>query len=216
MPEYTIPRTADFAVDADPTKDAWQGAPALAIDNFTWYTSGDKQATDVRLLWSETGVYALFTCEDKHIGASVTDLNGPVCKDSCVEFFATVDPERRPDYFNLEMNCCGVVHLGFGPDRHDRKLIYKELADRIEIATTVAGPPKNEQPEDDGWVLEVKLPFSVLEQFCDYTFGGQGTVWNANFYRCGGTDEQHSTTFPIEKDRPDFHLPQFFRPIQFG
>ncbi|MFW5798315.1 MAG: carbohydrate-binding family 9-like protein [Planctomycetota bacterium] len=216
MAEYTIRKVDDFTVDADPDKDTWQGVPSLPIDVYRWYKSGKKQDTEVKVVYSDTAVYCLFACQDKHISAERRELNGPVCRDSCVEFFATVEPDKQPHYFNLEMNCCGQLHLGWGPERgEDRKLVSPELARKIEIASTVPGQTKTDSPEDDGWVLEVKLPFEVLRQHCGYTFTGSGTVWKANFYRCGGTDDQYASTFPIELPKPDFHRPEFFQPIVF-
>jgi len=43
-----------------------------------------------------------------------------------------------------------------------------------------------------------------------------GTVWRANFYRCGGkTDTQYACWNPIGCEKPDFHRPEFFGDLTF-
>ena len=83
-----------------------------------------------------SALYMQALCVDRHISAEVTELNGMVCADSCVELFCMVAPEQSQEYFNLEVNCCGVMHVGFGPDRYSRKLIPGNLATSITAATS--------------------------------------------------------------------------------
>ncbi|HOX40382.1 MAG TPA: carbohydrate-binding family 9-like protein [Candidatus Brocadiia bacterium] len=162
-PQYVVAR-ADKAPRLKALKDdpAWKDVAVLEIANFPWHESGEKQKTFVRLLWDAEAVYARFECADRHISASRTAPNSDVCNDSCVEFFATPFPDDGPDYFNLEINCCGTVLLGWGPDRWKSKKAPVELIRRIEVAHSVPGPTREESPNDDGWVVECRLPLAVV------------------------------------------------------
>lgn len=218
MNKYVIQRAARPVELTGQVSGAWAGAEVARIDEFPWYKAGRKQATEVRALWDDEGLYIQFLATDVHIFSKVIDLNGPVCTDSCVEFFATIDPARGPDYFNFESNCCGVLLVGWGPDRHTRKPISAELARRISVASSESPPAKAESPSDRSWWLAAALPFDVLSEFSGTTIRPQkGTVWRGNFYRCGGaTDDQYACWNPIVSPRPDFHLPEHFGELQFA
>ena len=219
MPTYTIVSTPQPPAATGQTDGAtWAAANVLAIDLFPWHKSGRKQATEVRLLYDDAAIYAQFICEDAHSFAQFTELNGPVCRDSCVEFFAMVDPAGGPDYFNLEVNCCGTFMIGFAPGRDDRKLIAPELAARVGMVTSVPGPTKDESPDDDGWWVCATLPFDVLSEFTGRRIApASGTIWRANFYRCGGkTDCQYACWSPMDLPAPDFHRPESFSELWFA
>jgi len=196
---------------------AWAKADQDDIDLFPWHTSGDKQATAVRVLYDATTLYVQFICQDKHIFAKAGKLNDPVHLDSCVEFFLNPHPQKASAYVNFEWNCCGVQHTGFGPDRHVRKEITPDLAARMSIVTSVATPRKEESPADNGWWLCAAIPFEVLEEMTGSTVRpGRGTVWRGNFFRCGGkTDDQYACWNAISTPSPDFHRPEFFGELRF-
>ena len=195
----------------------WNQAERLEIDEYPWYVSGQKQRTTVAMLYDSSALYALFICEDRHISAAETRPNGDVYLDSCVEFFAMPAPDRSEEYFNLEVNCCGTVHLGFGAGREGRKLAPPEVLERIRVATSIPTPTKDESPSDDGWWLAAALPFDAIAELAGFEVAPtSGALWRANFYRCGGkTDPQLACWNRIEWDKPDFHRPEFFGKLLF-
>ena len=195
----------------------WAKAQAIRVDRFPWYSKGRKQSTTVRTLYGADCLFLQFRCRDRHSSAKVIDLNGPVCRDSCVEFFATVRPERAPDYVNLEVNCCGTLHVGYGPDRHGRRLIGPAAAGEITVATSVSGPVKEESPADRSWWVAVRLPFTVIESLSGETVRPRaGDRWRGNFYRCGGrTDDQYACWNPVVSPAPDYHRPECFGELHF-
>jgi hypothetical protein len=213
---YVITRITDqVPLVGDPKAGPWKKAKTLKIDQFPWYTSGDKQATTVRVVYDDQAMYTQFLCEDEHIFAQTTQLNGPVCKDSCVEFFASILPEEAPDYFNLEINCCGTFLLGFNSNRRGSGVITPQLAGRIKVASSLPGPTKAESPADNGWWVAVRLPFDVIAELPGQPVKvSSGTAWKANFYRCGGkTDRQYGCWSPADSSKfakPAFHVPECF------
>lgn len=196
----------------------WSSAQVAQIDEFPWYKGGKRQATQVRLLYDDEAMYAQFVCEDSHIFAQETRLNGSVYKDSCVELFASLAPDRGEHYFNLEVNCCGVFMLGFGPGRPGRKLITPQAAPRVEIRSSEGSAPRDETPADNGWWIAVRLPFDVLSELAGWRIApAQGSKWRGNFYRCGGkTDDQYGMWAPIQAPQPDFHRPEQFGQLTFA
>jgi hypothetical protein len=198
-------------LEKDTTSVPWNQVPSAAIDCFPWYQTGEQQQTIVRVAVSATHLHVRFECEDKHIFAQVTEPNGPVCEDSCVEFFLAPDPEKTLAYFNLEMNCCGTIHLAYGEDRYGRVMATPKVIDTIEVNSSVPGFTKQESPDDDGWTIEATVPFAALMQMASFPAPSPGNFWRGNFYRCGGkTDPQYACWSPIDWPQPDFHRPEYF------
>jgi hypothetical protein len=219
MKEYVIQRAAGpIDLAAGDRSESWQNAGVAMIDQFPWYKSGIRQATVVRLLYDDRAIYAQFVCQDSHIFSQTTTLNGPVCNDSCVEFFATIDPDAGPNYFNFEANCCGVLHLGFGPQRHDRTPVTAELAAEIKIVTSIPAPTWQGSPADRGWWLAAEIPFDVIGKLAGTAVRPEpGTIWRGNFYRCGGkADPQFGCWTPIAWPHPDYHRPEQFGRLRFA
>ncbi len=216
-PKSYVIRRAPGAVRLACDDPSWSSAEMLSIEEFPWHESGRKQATQVALLYDQTAVYALFVCEDKHIHAVETRPNGNVYLDSCVEMFAMPRPDRDGGYFNLEANCCGTMHLGYGAGRAGRTLAPPPVFNRICLATSIPGPTREETPGDDGWWLAVGVPFAAIAELAGTEVAPtSGAVWRGNFYRCGGkTDVQYGCWNRIEWQKPDYHRPEFFGTLKF-
>jgi len=166
------------------------------------------------MLYDRRALYAQFRCRDRHISAVRTRLNSDVFEDSCVELFLGPDGE----YFNVEINCCGTLHLGFGAGRRGRRLIEPDQAARIRIATSVPTATKDESPDDAAWRVTAAIPFAVLSSLAGRTVRPRsGDVWGGNLYRCGGqTDPQHACWNPITSPQPDYHRPECFGDLRFA
>jgi len=215
MKKYTVKKiSAGFTTDGDILKPQWESANQLTIDNYPWYKSGLKQKTVVKMLHDDKSIFALFLCEDKHIHAERIGLNSLVCLDSCVEFFA--DPGTG-NYFNLEMNCCGTMLIGYGLDRYKRTLVSQRIADKINFFKSVPGTIKSESPDDESWFLEIEIPLSMIEELTNVKIEKlSGKSWKVNFFRCGGkTDDQYACWSPIVAPKPDYHRPEYFGDIIF-
>jgi len=193
----------------------WADVPGDLIDEFPWYTGGDKQATTFRAAWCDDGLYLKYDCRDKHISAVATETNGYVWQDSCVEAFVAPSADKPLNYYNFEMNCVGTylmgTHCDWGEGYMDRSIDIG-----IEVATTVPGPTKDESPDDDGWLLVARIPWKHFEKEAVNLPPKPGDLWRANLYRLGGkTDPQNACWSPIESPHASFHQPQFFGEIVF-
>lgn len=215
--KYVICRVnAEMPLDCRPWAGRWGAVKRVHVSRFPWYSKGEKQMTHAAVCYSKEALFLSFECEDRYIYAADRSTNGAVCKDSCVEFFATVPGDDS--YFNLEINCCGVIHLGYGPRQFGRELCDPAVVERIEVATTVESNGNEETFEDEGWILQVRLPFDVLAHMAGRAVEpSPGEQWRGNFYRCGGrTNAQHACWAHINTPAPDFHRPEFFGQLVFG
>lgn len=157
-------------------------------------------------------IWLKFYVHEKHILAQETHTNGAVYKDSCVEFFISFD---KKNYYNFEFNCIGTIHLGYGSGRHNRTPVKPEIAERIQIESSLGNQPFKERTGNFEWEMTIRIP---LECFTfDQIHSLDERKATANFYKCGDeTSEPHYVTWnPIETANPDYHRPEFFGKIQF-
>lgn len=222
MTQYTIQRLSSR--DGDKTAPAsltqsvnidWTMISALSINIFPWYKSGLKQETQVKLCYDNDHIFLLFIAQDRYCTAKQTQLNHmKICEDSCVEFFFSPSGILGSSYVNLEVNCFGTMHIAYGDNRNERKYITAELANQIGCKTSITPDKKTEKCKQSYWTIEIKLPFSVIEQLTNKPVCKD--KWFANFYRCGGIIEsQFSTWKQIDTAHPDYHQPNSFGKLIF-
>ncbi|MFH1567889.1 MAG: carbohydrate-binding family 9-like protein, partial [Gemmatimonadota bacterium] len=68
------------------------------------------------------------------------------------------------------------------------------------------------------WAVEYHVPFALFASYFGASVPRQGTVWRANFYKCGDrTSHPHWGSWaPVGTPRPNFHQPDFFQAITFA
>ncbi len=217
LPEYDVKRTTEkIVIDGIADEADWEAAVPMHF-LFPWFKEGEKEGTEVRMLWDDTFLYVLYQCEDKWIWAEHYDTNATTYKDDCVELFWDPNPSdtSRRKYNMFEMNCIGnllSVYVGSGESIHER-------VSRIippHIAQTVRGTVNDDSDTDEGWTLEVAVRYEDYKNLYDGSTPKDGDMWRIGLNRLGGkTNEQHSMWSPFQGDKPNFHCPQDFGKIFF-
>jgi len=217
--KYKVHRLSEsLPIDANWDKPQWRNVEAVEIRNYMGDKPEHRPRTQAKALYDDKYIYVIFRVEDRYVRAVAQERQGPVWKDSCVEFFFTPGEDVSPGYFNLEVNCGGTALLHFqkAPKKDVRTIDAADLQ-RIEIAHSL---PKIVEPEitrPTTWTIEYRIPLAILETYCKVERPRPGVVWRANFYKCGDeTSHPHWLTWSVVGNRtPDFHLPQFFGILEF-
>ena len=197
----------------------WNNANTIEITEWPWHSSDLPKPPKVtaKALYSSTPLFIRFQVQEKYIQAKHTELQSMVCQDSCVEFFVA---PINAGYYNFEVNCIGTLHLGYGKERHNRIKIEDSDLKQINISTSlpkgIAIPSSITGPKS-GYSVSYSIPFSLFEKYSNTELPRQGTVWNANFYKCGDLTPEPSwgAWNPVKTLQPDFHRPEFFGEIIF-
>ncbi len=215
----TIPVELDAAWDSK----IWEQADTIEIDSFfTTPRAGSYQPeAKCRVLYDDKGIYLLYRVKDRYVKSTTTELNESVCRDSCVEFF--VEPDGNGSYINFEFNCggnmlascindCTKTAEGFA----DYQNLKHTDATEIEIFHTMPTVVNPELVGDTTWRLGTFIPFTVFERYTNCKVPVTGTVWRANFYKCGDrTSNPHWASWsPVSE--LNFHLPQCFQAVEFA
>jgi hypothetical protein len=183
---------------------------------------GDKPEhfpfTQAKVAYDNTAIYVIFRVEDRYVKAVAGKNQGPVYLDSCVEFFFSPENGIKNGYFNLEMNCGGFMlfHHQMEP-RSKQSIISEDDVRQVEVAHTLPEVVDPEIDRDTTWIVEYRIPFSVLSHYHSFSKPEAGSVWRANFYKCADqTSHPHWLTWaPVDFPRPNFHLPQYFGVLEF-
>ena len=145
--------------------------------------------------------------------AKVLDDNGPVWTDSCVEFFFRPDTGDR--YYNFETNCIGTMLLGRRRSRDDAEHAPADVLRRIRRQTTYSYRRPVATTGDNRWRLTLVIPVTAL--FGEELKSWAGVHGSMNLYKCGDSlARPHYLSWqPVATPHPDFHRPEFFKPVLF-
>ncbi len=182
-------------------------------------SSSHRPETTFRVLCDGGSLYVRFDVRDRYVRSVQTAYQAPVCTDSCVEFF--VQPKPGTGYFNFEVNAGGTLLLYYveDPTRIGKGLtkftpVPEEWGRRIEVRSSL---PRVVDPEIEApvaWHVAYGVPLALFEHYVG-PVGTAGTVWRANFYKCGDqTSHPHWVTWsPVPE--LNFHLPACFGELAF-
>lgn len=217
--KYNIARIENgSAVNKDWNESHWKSIKPLQVSNYMGEKPEHFPETAAKIAYNDEAIYVLFKVEDRYVRSVYTEHQDPVYKDSCVEFFFTPGTDVSAGYFNLEMNCSGTMlfHHQIIP-RQDAVSIHENDIQQIEVRTSLPSVVEPEIKEELTWTVGYRIPFSILKKYHVFDDPVPGTIWRANFYKCGDeTSHPHWLTWaPIDLPEPDFHRPEFFGEIIF-
>ena len=182
---------------------------AAGVSNFHSAGTSARPETFFRVTHSDEGLHIRFDVKDSFVRSVCTERNGPVCKDSCVEFF--FQPEGSAGYVNIEVNPCGTSHISF---IRDWRRIPGGFADRmfpdasdIRIQTSHSGMIEPEIAAD--WFAVLDVPYAFMERVWGTEFNRRR--FKANFYKCGDeTSHPHWAAWSPIGEKLNFHAPDYF------
>jgi len=190
----------------------WEKTDSLKLSNYLWMNNGYTPEVFVKILYSDRYIYIFFKVYEKKVRIQYTNFGENVYKDSCVEFFINLFPEKSDDYFNIEINAIGAMLIGVGNNGDDRKRRYfkKKEIERFETKSSINEPVSGFHGADF-WTLHCRIPICFFQDYYHEKFIADEAI--GNFYKCGDeTEFEHK----VENPSPDFHLPQYFGKIIFS
>lgn len=217
--EYLVAKLKKpLKIDANWDKAQWKKIETIKIENYMGTVSAFKPTVEAKMMYDAENVYLIFRVQDKFVKSTVTNINGCVSCDSCVEFFFSPDKDEPLKYFNIEINAGGTPLLQYATQPRKKYLaLENDEIKQIEIAHSLPAVVDPEIAEPVTWTIEYRLPLSVLRKYSKVTNPAPGVIWKANFYKTGSrtSNPNYITWNFVDNPKPDFHLPQFFGVIKF-
>ncbi len=211
-------RKKNIRIDGNWDKPAWKMIKAVKVESRMGDEPGFRPETEVKLQYDALNLYVIFRVHDKFVKSTVTQYQGHVSGDSCVEFFFAPNANEPLHYFNLEVNAGGTPLIFFitKPWTGVSKLTAAEIS-KIEIAHSMPSVVDPEIEEEVTWTIECRVPLEVLSAYTAVTMPRKGVTWRANFYKTASkTSNPHYYTWsPVDNPVPNFHLPEYFGKLAF-
>ncbi len=176
----------------------------LKIEKINWGSYSYKPEVKLKIAWNDKGFFLEYNVKEKHLRVEQIGFSGPVHKDSCVEFFVTID---QINYYNFEFNATGSRHVNYRSIlTKEKKVISKSKLESIKIKSSEKQFTRLDK-QNANWLLQVFIPFTFFSEK-----NIPSKQLKGNFYKCGDKlIEPHYLSWnPIETKIPDFHQPNFF------
>jgi hypothetical protein len=198
---------------------SWNGAETGSIANFLF--SPDIKTkylpeTKFKTMYGEEGVYVIFLIHDKYV-ISKYPMQGPVCRDSCVEFFFQIPGSNS--YFNLEMAAGGNFLIYYTTNMADGNFISLPPEDyvQIKIFTSMPNTIFEESEQAQRWTIGAFIPFSLLSKYHGSMINSttvKGQSWRCNFYKCASGGNPHWASW-AKMPMLNFHQSEYFGYLSF-
>ena len=159
-----------------------------------------------QIVYDDSAFYVKYTAYEKNPRREKQNNFEYVNEDSCVEFFANFMPDTSEYYFNFEFNANAIVNFSFRKNRYEFIKLTEEDAEALEAKAQIY---------DDKWVVDYKIPFTLLSKYYGSFDISKCTKIKGNLFKCGDKTEieHYLAHFNINSDIPDYHLPQYFGEI---
>ena len=206
--------TEDFTVTGQGDAPAWAQVPWEPLNLRD--KSGHSYETQVKVLYSKTGLYVLMDGQDRTLTATMTEDFLDLWNEDVFEFFLWPD-ERYSVYFEYEISPLGfelpILIPNFGGQFLGWRPWHYEDDRKTRKATITVGGPKESGATISGWRAEVFVPYDLLKPLQNVP-PKSGTRWRANFYRVD-YDGGKSASWDWARVGPSFHEFQKFGTLVF-
>ncbi|MDT8391060.1 MAG: carbohydrate-binding family 9-like protein [Lentisphaeria bacterium] len=201
--------------------DPWRESAPQSMDFVLPQTHAFRPTVQFKLARDETCVAVLFRVQDQFVRSVCREVNGPVCQDSCVEWF--VQPVPGKGYFNFEVNAGGCPHISYVedprrlPDGGLKKRRFPTPAETagVRVLTSLPATVEPEIQTPVTWLALIVVPFAFFELFTGRVETSPGTIWRANFHTCADHTSHPRWLSWNPVGEHNFHRPEDFGDVCF-
>lgn len=222
------PPSIDGRLDAN----AWQNAPWS--DRFA-DIEGDRRPaprheTRVAMRWDEEYLYIAARLAEPHVWATISEKNSVLFQENDFEVFIDPDGDNH-NYYELEINALNTIwELTMEkPYRDGGPAVSPTNIEGLRSAVFVDGTLNAPHDEDNGWSLELAIPWEGLERYKPGPFPPEdGEQWRMNFSRVHWDRDIEGDAYRKVPDAPehnwvwspqgvvDMHRPERWGIVQFS
>lgn len=224
--------SSPIEIDGDIGKSAWANAPWTADFQDIKGDPADKPPyrTRVKLLWDDRCLYIAAELEEPHLWATYTKCDSVIFMENDFEFF--VDPDRDSHHYaELEINALGTIWdlLMPRPYKDGGMPMSGWQFKGLEIAVRLRGSLNDPADTDDGWSIEIAIPWSGIKETCRCACPPKdGDQWGINFSRVQWDLEVVDGRYRKTEGKPehnwvwsppgvvDLHRPELWGVVQFS
>lgn len=179
--------SSPLSIDGRLDEESWRAAPwsetfvdiegnARPVPRFT---------TRVKMLWDDEYLYVAADMEEPHVWGTQTKRDSVIFHENDFEIFIDPDGDTH-EYYELEINALNTVWdlMLIRPYRDSGPAINAWDIGGLKTAVHVRGTLNRPDDKDDGWSVEIAMPWKVLREAArDARAPRAGEQWRMNFSR---------------------------------
>ena len=183
--------TSPITIDGDESDASWSRAEWTDLFEDIENDVKPKYATKVKMLWDETNFYILAKIDEPHVWANLKQRDTIIFYNNDFEVF--IDPDSDTfNYYELEINALNTAWDLFlsKPYRENDLVVLNDWnLTGLKSAVKIHGTLNNPNDVDQGWVLEMAIPWAAYKtSYFDQNVPAD-KFWRVNFSR---VNWQHS------------------------
>ncbi|WP_375766386.1 carbohydrate-binding family 9-like protein [Archangium gephyra] len=179
LPEYTVRRASKAPVIDGELDDAvWKdAAPVVLRGSFDGREPSLR--TEARLAYDDQYLYVAFDVEDPDVWGTLREQDTPIYEQEVVEIFLDANADGRT-YNEMQVSPHNVNFDAYFPAR--RQGMDLSWDSGMKTAVKVRGTLDNPEDRDEGWRVEMRIPFARLAEVPNVP-PKKGERWRFNLYR---------------------------------
>ena len=176
-----------IAVDGKLDDEGWRGIPWT--DPFVDIEGGNKASprfeTKAKMAWDDEFFYIAAMMEEPHVRGTLTEHDAVIFRDNDYEVFIDPDGDNH-QYYEFEIN---ALNTGWDlrlvkPYRDGGPALNEWEIPGLRTGVDVRGTLNDPTDEDEGWSVEIALPWPALSEFTAMPCPPRdGDRWRVNFSR---------------------------------
>ncbi|OXA90411.1 carbohydrate-binding family 9-like protein [Flavobacterium hercynium] len=170
-----------------------------------------KYGTKVKMLWDETNFYILAKMEEPHVWANLKQRDTIIFYNNDFEVF--IDPDSDTfNYYELEINALNTAWDLFlsKPYRENDNVVLNDWnITGLKSAVKIKGTLNNPTDTDEGWVLEMAIPWAAYRKSYNEQNVPTDQFWRVNFSRVNWEHTIINGSYERKKDANGKFLPEY-------
>ena len=175
----TVKKTKDFSLTGLADAAAWKTTSFTKLQKKL--STGVNYSTQFKILYSDSGIYCLYICEDSIITSTLREDFADLYNEDVVEAFFWPD-EKSVLYFEYELSPWNYELPILVPNYNGKFLGWRPWHYEKERRTRHAASINKQAGKVVGWTAEFFIPYVLLSPL-ENVPPKAGTKWRANFYR---------------------------------
>lgn len=184
---YVVYKAADsLMIDGELNEPGWKKAvwTSTFLDIRGNSAAEPFYQTKAKMLWDNDYFYYAAELEDPHVWATITERDAVIFMDNNFEIFIDPDGDTH-NYYELEINALGTFWdlLLTKPYRNGGRALNAWDIKGLKIGIGINGTLNDPSDTDEGWTLEVAIPWEVLMETMPGNLPADGDQWKLNYSR---------------------------------
>jgi len=205
-----ISHTNDFTITGEGSDPAWEKTEWISLNRYN--DTSNTYSTQFKILYSDSGIYCLYKCEDKKISCTLKGDFLDLYNEDVIEAFFWPD-ESFPVYFEYELSPLNYELPILVPNKKGSFFGWLPWHYEGDRKTKHATHITKKGDNVTGWTAEFFIPYALLKPIVNKP-PVKGDKWRANFYRIDYDKNETDWEWNMVRDT-NFHDYERFGTIVF-